>query len=518
MRPLVLVILDGWGYSSQKLGNALRTAATPNLDLLEANYPALLLQASARAVGLQWGEPGNSEVGHLTIGAGRTVFQYDPRIAQAIQSGEFFKNPALTGAMDHAVKNGSSLHLSGLLGSGTVHSRLDHLLTLMDMAKQRGVTKLFLHLLADGKDSGLQEAPSVIQKVQNHIAGVGLGTIATVIGRYYGMDRDNNWDRTQAAYDLMTSGKGQTAGDIAAALQEHYRQGLTDTKMAAIVADPTGLIQDKDAVIFFNFREDSMRQISRSFVDPKFDKFPHKDFSDLWITLMTQYLEEPDLQLNVAFPLPVVKNGLAETLSTSGKRQLHVAETEKFAHTTYFFNCLHNEPYPGESDILIESHKKHPEHPEMRSREVAEKLAEELNKDGFDFGVINLSNADIISHLGILELAIQGAAAVDEALGLVRQAVAAKDGIMLVTADHGNAESLVYRGTGEMETKHNLNPVPFFIVAKEYERPRTPEELAYSFSDPSGLLSDIAPTVLELMQVPIPPEMTGTSLLPLLRR
>ncbi len=512
MRPLVLVILDGWGYSPQKLGNAILSAETPVIDDIAQHYPALLLQASGKSVGLEWAEPGNSEVGHLTIGAGRTVFQYSTRINRAVENGELHRNKALLAAMSHAARNNSALHLVGLLGSGTVHSSTGHLFSLMDMAKQNGVGRMNLHLFADGKDSGLKEAPALIQKVRDRMAQIGLGTIATLIGRWYAMDRDTNWERTQAAYDLMTDGAGETdGGDLLQKLAASYAHDLNDTKLPPIVADPSGLIRDGDAVIFFNFREDSMRQLTRAFVEPEFDRFPRRQFSNLFVTLMTHYLDLPGL--NVAFPLPEIKNGLAETISAAGFKQLHIAETEKYAHATYFFNCLRNEPFPGETDILAESHKQHAEHPEMKAPEIADRFVAAFGNEPPEFTVINFANADILSHMGNLEIAAQGVGHIDRALGRVRQTVAERNGILVVTADHGNAESLIYKTTGEAETRHNSNPVPLYLVAAEYERYRDPQVVRQSIENSTGLLSDVAPTILELMGKQKPVEMTGESLL-----
>jgi 2,3-bisphosphoglycerate-independent phosphoglycerate mutase len=339
------------------------------------------------------------------------------------------------------------------------------------------------------------------------------------------MDRDNNWQLTQTAYDLLVNGKGEEAENLILKLQEYYNQEIFDTKIMPIVLDPAGRIKDNDAVIFFNYREDSMRQISRAFVEPfdfaqgkpKFDKFPRNEFKNIYVTLMTQYLEEPGLNLNVAFPLPEINNGLAEVLSTAGKKQLHIAETEKYAHATYFFNCLRNTPFEGESDILIESYKKHIEHPEMRSKEIADALVSELAKDMYDFAIVNIANGDILAHAGTLEGTIAGIGHVDTAVGRIMQAVKEKGGILLITADHGNSESLVYKGTGDIETKHNLNPVPFYLVATEYERPETGPGLTDQ-TKVNGLISDVAATVLEFMNIEKPVEMTGDSLLSQIRQ
>ena len=516
MRPLILIILDGWGYSSQQLGNAIATAETPTMDDVQANFPMLLLQASGKSVGLNWGEPGNSEVGHLTIGAGRTIFQYSTRINSAIETGAFFENPALVNAAFHARQNNSTLHLIGLLGSGTVHASFDHLLALIDFAKKQGVPRLALHLFSDGKDSGLKESVILIKKLQDHLAKTGLGAIASIIGRQDAMDRDNNWERTQHAYDLWVNGIGEQTAQLTETITTYHQQGIDDSHLPAILADANYRIRDHDAIIFFNFREDSMRQITRAFIEPGFDKFPRKGLQDLFIVLMTQYIENPGIALNVAFPLPEINNGLSQVMSERGLKQLHIAETEKYAHAIYFFNCLRNGPFEGEADILIDSYKNHQDHPSMRASEIADRFLEEFEKDLYNFTIINFANADILSHLGSLELAVQGVRAIDMALARMIPAILAKGGIVIMTSDHGNAESLIYKKSGDIETKHNLNPVPWYLVANEYRRARTPEELASAVQNSQGILSDVAPTILELMGIEKPAEMTGESLLRLL--
>ncbi len=518
MRPFVLIILDGWGYSKQKLGNAILSASTPTIDFIQKHYPALLLQAAGKSVGLEWGESGNSEVGHLTIGAGRTVFQYSTRINRAIESGDFFKNPALLNAVDHAKKNKSRLHLVGLLGSGTVHSSFTHLAALLNLAKAQGAPPVYLHLFSDGKDSGLKEAPDIIRKLEAEINTAGIGAIATIVGRHYAMDRDTNWDRTQSTYNLLTQGEGEKAENLIDTINAHYQEGLDDTFLPPMVKDSTGIIRPRDAVIFFNFREDSMRQIARAFTEQDFKDFPRTAVEDLFVVFMTQYITDQNAVFQVAFPPPEIDNGLAEILSKLGKKQLHIAETVKYAHTTYFFNCLRNAPYEGEVDILVKSDKQPHDRPEMKAAEIAQHCIDELSKDMYDFTVINFANADIISHTGELEAATKGVEHIDIALGKIYNAIVEKDGIMIITADHGNAESLIYKASGEAETKHNLNPVPFYLAAREYQRQRTDEEINQALSDTKGLISDVAPTILKLMQVSIPEEMTGTSLLPLVSR
>lgn len=513
MRPIVLTILDGWGYSPQKVGNAILNARKPNMDFIMANYPGLLLQASGKAVGLTWGETGNSEVGHLTIGAGRTIFQYLSRINKAIETGEFFNNDALLAAISHIRKNNSKLHLAGLLTSGSVHAYFNHILALIDFAKRNNIKNIKLHLFTDAKDSGLKEGGVLIGKLNEYLNNYPDVKIATIMGRDFPMDRNDNWDLTEKAYNLMVKGDGEQTDDPIKKLDEYYGQGLHDNKIPPLLLDPLGSIENGDAVMFFNFREDSMRQLTKSFIDLDFNFFQRNLFDNLLVVAMTPYVE--DSNLKVIFTAPDVKNGLAEVLSLNGKKQLHIAETEKYAHATFFFNCLKNEPFPGESDIFIKSIKKPEDEPEMMSNEILAKVIEEIQRDLYDFIIINFANADIVAHSGNLEKTVRGVEAVDSCVGKLKEAVFQKDGILIITADHGNAESLTSKG-GDEESKHNMNPVPFFIVVKEYEKQRTEEAIKTSLSGSSGIIADIAPTILEIMGIPKPEEMTGESLFKLL--
>ncbi len=515
MRPIVLTILDGWGYSPLKIGNALATAHTPNLDYIRDNFPFLLLQASGKAVGMAWGEPGNSEVGHLTIGAGRTIFQYLSRINKAIETKDFFLNPALMRAAEHVKKNSSKIHIAGLLTSGSVHAYFNHIIALIEFAKKNNLSPIKLHLFTDGKDSGLKEGLPLIQKVQDYLKkNPNSTTIATVMGRDFSMDRNNNWSLTEKAYNLMTRGDGEKTDDIVRKLQDYYSQGFHDNKIPPILLDQDGLVQERDAIIFFNFREDSMRQIVKAFIDDEVVQFfERKKINNLVVVGMTQYLEHPDLV--VAFSVPEVKNCLAEVLSLNNKTQLHIAETEKYAHVTYFFNCLKNNPFSGETDVFIKSIRHAESEPEMMANEILERTVEEMTKDFFDFIIVNFANADIVAHSGNLEKTVLGIETIDKCLGKLKEAVFAKDGILIITADHGNAESLTYKG-GEAETKHNLNPVPFHVVVNEYERRRSDEEIQESLSGPKGLIADVAPTILEIFDITKPPEMTGESLFKIL--
>lgn len=514
MKPVVLTILDGWGYSKQKHGNAILNAETPNMDSIQQNYPSLLLQASGKAAGMTWGEPGNSEVGHLTLGAGRIVFQYLSRITKAISNGEFFENIIFKKAIGHVKSNNSALHLAGLLTSGSVHAYLGHLFALIDLAAKNDIKNLKIHLFTDGKDSGLKESPALINKLQNYIDETGYGSIVTIIGRDYAMNRDKNWTYTKKAYDLIVNGDGEKTSDAVSKIKEIYDFGITDSKLSPLITEESGLIKENDAVIFFNFREDSMRQLARSFVEQDFQIFPVKHFNNVFVVTMTQYLVD---SLNVAFPLPVINNGLAETLNQNNKKQFHISETDKYAHVTYFFNCLNNEPYDGETDFFIESNNNYLENPEMRTPEIMEKITKSINENLYDFYVINLANPDILSHSGNFEVTVKGIEAIDKAVGKLVQSVIEKDGTMIITSDHGNAEAMLYKLSGESETKHNDNPVPFYLIAKEFERRRSDADIESTMKQSSGLLSDVAPTILELMGIEKPVEMTGESLLNLLK-
>lgn len=513
MRPIVLTILDGWGYSTQKVGNAILNARKPNLDFIMANYPGLLLQASGKAVGLTWGETGNSEVGHLTIGAGRIIFQYLSRINKAIETGEFFSNPALLQAANHVQKNSSKFHIAGLLTSGSVHSYFNHIGALAEFTKRNGLKNVKLHLFTDAKDSGLKEAKPLLVKLNEQLNKYPEVKLATVIGRDFSMDRNNNWNLTEKAYNLMTRGDGEKIDDVIKKLDEFYAQGIHDNRVPPLLLDPSGIVEGGDALVFFNFREDSMRQTVRCFLDKDLEFFQRNPVENVLTVAMTPYLEDPNLL--VAFSAPEVKNGLAEYLSLNGKKQLHIAETEKYAHATFFFNCLKNEPFPGESDIFIKSTKKPETEPEMMANDILAKVVEEISRDFYDFTIINFANADIVAHSGNLEKTTRGIEIVDSCIGKLKEVVFEKNGILIITSDHGNAESITSRG-GDEESKHNMSPVPFFVVVKEYERPRTEEEIKESLANVSGIIADIAPTILEMFGLPKPEEMTGESLFKLL--
>ncbi|MBP9822087.1 MAG: 2,3-bisphosphoglycerate-independent phosphoglycerate mutase [Candidatus Pacebacteria bacterium] len=507
MRPIVLTILDGWGYSKNTGGNAITNAGTVALNEILQNYPSMLLQASGPAVGMTYGESGNSEVGHMTLGAGRVIFQYLTRINKAIKNEEFFTNPVLMEAATHSKTNNSTFHIVGLLTSGAVHAHLDHLVALVKFAKDNNL-QYKIHLFTDGRDSGLREASDTLQKLSNSIGG--LENLATVIGRDFSMDRNNNWNKTETTYNLLTQGAGLKTENIFKELDGCYAKELHDGDIPAIVVNE-GLIKPSDSIIFFNFREDSMRQIVECFTETPFDKFQRTLPENLYVAGMTRYTESPIL--HTVFPPPTINYCLSDVLSINKKKHLHIAETEKYAHVTFFFNGLRNAPFEGETDFFIPSLENPIEHPGMRAMDIAQKVCEELDGGVYDFYVINIANGDILAHLGNLEAATQGVRAADQAIGMIKNKVLEKDGIMIITADHGNVESMIYRGTGSQETKHNDSPIPFHLIAKEYQGARTQDQLTKSLGQASGLLSDVAPTVLDLMQIEKPAEMTGQSLL-----
>ena len=507
MRPIVLTILDGWGYSNQKVGNAIATAGTPNIDDIAHNFPSMLLQASGTAVGMSQGEAGNSEVGHLTISAGRIVFQYLSRINKAIENGEFFNNQTLKEVAAHIQKNNSVFHIAGLLTSGAVHAHYSHIIALVKFAKDN-VIPYRLHLFLDGRDSGLKEGAELLKKLSADLGD--LSSLASVIGRDFAMDRSNNWKLTESAYNLLVNGTGNSSSDVFATLNDYYKRNITDADIPATVINSSP-IRPGDAIVFFNFREDSMRQLVRVFTEPGFDNFLPKVPDNLYAAGMTKYTESKEL--HAIIPPPEIKNCLAEVLADNGKKHLHIAETEKYAHVTFFFNGLHNKPFDGETDIFVESLEDPLQNPEMKAAAIADKVCIELDRDGYDLYVINFANPDILAHLGVLDAAVKGVRAVDAAVGKLKNKILEKNGVMLITADHGNAESMIYKGTGEKETRHDDNPVPFYLVASEYAHAISQEKLEQSRASAAGLLADVAPTVLALMGLVQPAEMTGQSLL-----
>jgi len=508
-KPLMLIILDGWGIRKETEGNAVARANAPYFKDLLDKYPHTQLGASGEDVGLPDGQMGNSEVGHLNIGAGRIVYQEFTRISKAIREGDFFRNEALLAAIDNVKSRGSSLHLIGLLSDGGVHSHITHLYALLDLARRHGLGKVYVHALLDGRDVPPANAREYIDALENKFRELGVGAIATVMGRYYAMDRDRRWDRVEKAYNAMVFGEGLKATLASGAVAKSYEKGETDefvlpTVIIKETGEPVATIRDGDSVIFYNFRPDRAREITRAFVDDDFSGFKRKEgFPQVHYVCMTQY--DKTIDAPVAFKPQVLVNTLGEYLSRQGIKQLRIAETEKYAHVTFFFNGGVEPPNPGEERILIPSPKvaTYDLKPEMSAYEVTEAVLKEIDSDKFEVIVLNFANPDMVGHTGVMEAAVKAVEAIDDCLSRIIERVKKKNGIVLVTADHGNVEQMTDPETGQPHTAHTLNPVPFIYVNDRDKDARLQP----------GRLEDIAPTILELLGMEIPAEMTGKSLI-----
>ncbi len=504
-RTVILLILDGWGVGRNDRTNPIYVAGTPNLSFLREKYPNGLLQASGIAVGLPWSEEGNSEVGHLTIGAGRTVWQYFPRITQAIKDASFFTNDAIAGAMRHVATRNGTAHLVMLLSEGHVHASLEHLNATIELAKKENVQDVRIHAISDGKDS----APHSIISLLKKIPWSETVRLASLSGRYYAMDRDRHFDRTAAAYAAIT-GTARLMPDAESHIQKSYARDLTDEFIEPVcIGDEPRRITENDAVIFCNFREDGMRQLAAPFsgtypIDaPALAPLPNK----IYTATMTAY--ETASQAHVAFSPQNIINTLGDVLAANGKSQMRIAETEKYAHVTYFFNGLRNDPLAGEYRVLIPSENiaRHDDKPEMMTAEITSRAITAI-EEGIDFMLVNFAAPDVIAHTGNFEAALRAIRAADREAGTIAQAALARGACCIITADHGNAEQMRDPVTGMPETQHDANPVPVILIAKELERPRA----AINATEIAGVLADIAPTILELMNIPKPVEMTGESL------
>ena len=511
---VMLVILDGWGYAPSWGGNAVETARKPNMDNFWRKYPHTILQAAEEAVGLPVHEPGNSEVGHLNIGCGEIVRQNLPGITATIKDGSFFSNPVLLEAINHAKKNSSNIHLIGLVSDGGVHSHISHLFALFDLLKQKNFTRVYLHLITDGRDTDPMKALTFVEQLNNKIREIKIGTIGSIGGRYYAMDRDNRWDRVSKAYAAFTSGVGEQAESASKAVAESYRKGVYDEFILPTVIEtdskPFTPIADKDSVILFNFRADRAREMTAALTEPKFHGFSRKKvIKDLYFATFA-YNEAYDKQTPVhpVFKQPNQTMPLAKVLSEANKKQLHLGETEKFAHVTYFFDGGSDKPFTGESREIIASPKvaTYDLKPEMSAYKITDTLLAKYQS--FDFCVVNYANADMVGHSGSLKAAIKACEIVDECLGRIVPEVIKNKWAVIITADHGNAEQMINPNSGEPHTEHTINPVPFMLIS---ESPALQNPLRPEGTD--GLkLSDIAPTVLKMMNISVPPEMTGKSL------
>ncbi len=508
-RPTVLMILDGFGINPKKEANAIAMANTPVIDGLKKTCPCVKGYASGMAVGLPEGQMGNSEVGHLNMGAGRIVYQELTRITKSIQDGDFFTNPALLKAVNNCKEKDSSLHLYGLLSDGGVHSHNTHLYALLELAKREGLKKVFVHCFLDGRDTPPESGRDYILALEEEMKKLGTGRIATVMGRYYAMDRDNNYDRVQKAYDALTKGIGEPAASAPEGVKKSYEEGVTDEFVKPIVVTENGapvtLIKDGDSVIFFNFRPDRAREITHIFCDNEFDRFDRGERLKVCYTVFTDY--DPLIpNKEVAFKKQEVTNTFGEWLAAKGLKQARIAETEKYAHVTFFFNGGVEKPNEGEDRILVNSPKDVPTYdlkPQMSAPEVCDRLCEAIRSGKYDVIIINFANPDMVGHTGVLEAAIKAIETIDGLVGRTVEAIKEVNGQMFICADHGNCEQMIDYETGEPHTAHTTNPVPFFLVNADPK---------YGLRE-GGCLADIVPTLIELMGEEKPVEMTGTSLL-----
>jgi 2,3-bisphosphoglycerate-independent phosphoglycerate mutase len=520
-KPVVLIIVDGFGVAPSADGNAVNEAKMPIFHRLVESYPAMTLQASGSAVGLGWGEMGNSEVGHLTIGAGRIFYQSLPRINLAIESGEFASNPALQKTIDHAKTNNGAIHLLGLVSPGGVHATTEHLHALLDLCKKAGITRVYVHAFLDGRDTQYRSALGFIDELEAKMKEMGIGEIASLSGRFYAMDRDNRWDRVQKTYEAIAAGRGEMSESAHAAIEASYAKGVYDEQFVPTVITkqnkPIGLMTPGDGVIFFNFRPDRMRQITKAFCLPTFTKFERQTYlTRMFYTTMTEY--EKDLPVEVAFPPYIIEQCLARVVSEAGLRQLHIAETEKYAHVTFFLNGMREEAFPGEERVIVPSPRvsSYDQAPEMSIFEVTDRIVKEISAASYDLIVVNFANPDMVGHTGDEAATIKACEAVDKALGQIVDAILLVGGAVLLTADHGNAEEVKNLVTGEMDKEHSTNPVPCLIVAKDLEGMKAPGGDVVggdlSFTPPVGMLADVAPTVCKLLGIPQGSDMTGQAL------
>lgn len=537
-KPMVLLICDGWGIGPNNAGNAIAKAKTPNMTRYWLSFPHTQLAASGEAVGLPRGEDGNTETGHLNIGAGHIVYQDLPRINMAIADGTFNNAPAFQNAVEHIRQHNSTLHLMGLVGAGGVHSNIEHLYALLNLCKEQNVTNVYIHAFTDGRDSPPTAGITYIQELLARCKKLGVGELASLMGRYYAMDRDKRWDRVEKAYNALTLGSPTVSADPIQAIQAQYDKGVTDEFLEPVsISNPDGstrVINDNDAVIFFNYRIDRPRELTKAFVLPDFEqgiqaegfdpytiKYEHthlahketgsktfqrqKVLKGLYFVTMTRY--EEGLPVDVAFPPQFVKNPICKVFADHGLKQLRMAETEKERFVTYYMNGQQEVIYPGEDRIIIPSKgaKSYDEIPEMSAREIAAEMVQKIRANEYDVIVCNFANADMVAHTGNLEASIKAVEILDEAIGSVVQEVLPRGGCVMITADHGNAEELINNETGEVDTEHSIYPVPLIIISQKYMN--KPVML------PTGILADVAPTMLSVMGISKPDTMTGRALI-----
>lgn len=533
-RPLVLLVLDGWGIGPKTAGNAIELAETPTMESLWLEYPHTELGASGEAVGLPAGVDGNSETGHMNIGAGKVIQQNLPRVNTAIESGVFFQNEVLLTVLEKVKETGGTLHLMGLVGPGLVHSSVQHLEALLQLAKKHNISQVAIHAFTDGRDSSPTAGLGTLERIEAFCADLGVGKLSTIMGRFYGMDRDRNWDRTQKAYDALTLGEGQVTTDWYGAVQQSYEKQVTDEFLEPIViTQPDGKIltvEENDAVIFFNFRVDRPRQLAWAFALPDFEYrdltgassgqaldqsqlvgasvlnfVRKKKYNDLYFVIMTDY--DKDLMVPKVFPREDISMNLGRVFSEAGARQLRLTETEKEKMVTYYIDGKQEDPYPGEHWLIFPSKKtrSYADIPEMTAREITEALVQEIEAESFDIAVVNICNGDMVGHTGNLPVSIQACEIVDQQIKKIVDAILKTNGVLVITADHGNVEEMIDNQTGEIDTAHSIYPVPCIFVAKELRKKLV--------TLPTGVLADVAPTLIALAGLKKPEEMTGKSLL-----
>jgi 2,3-bisphosphoglycerate-independent phosphoglycerate mutase len=508
-KPVVLCVLDGWGENPDKIGNAIEAANTPNLDRYEKEFPFTTLGAAGEAVGLPKGQMGNSEVGHLNLGAGRIVYQEITRISKAIRDGNFFTNEVLLRAMRNAKARNTAVHIMGLLSDGGVHSHIEHLFALIDMAKSSGIEHLYIHAFLDGRDVPPQSALTYFRQLEEKMAKDRLGRVATVMGRYYAMDRDNRWERVKKAYDAMVYAIGKRAHSAEQAVEQSYEDGIVDEFVEPTViidresGEPVATVKDGDSLIFFNFRADRAREITRAFIERRFSGFNRGAHPpEAFFACMTQY--DVTFDVPVAFPPQELTNILADVIAAHGLKQFHTAETEKYAHVTFFFNGGEEAPKEGETRMLVPSPKvpTYDLKPEMSAPEVTDVVVNAVNSDKYDFIIVNYANGDMVGHTGVFEATVKAVEVVDSSMGRIVEAVRKRGGVIFITADHGNADKMIDFVHNQPFTAHTTNRVPFYAIMGDHFTLRG-----------DGILADVAPTILDVMNIEKPKEMTGISLI-----
>lgn len=519
-KPTVLMILDGFGVAPASDGNPIMSANMPNFNKYIRMYPTMTLKASGEEVGLSWGEMGNSEVGHLAIGAGRVYYQLFPRINRDILAGEFFQKKELLDAVDHVKKFKSKLHLIGQISPGGIHAMDEHCYALLEFAKKQGIEEVFVQAIVDGRDTIYNAGIDFITNLQNKIKEMGVGKIASMSGRYFAMDRDNRWDRVEKAYNAIVLGQGDVATDPIEALKASYQKEVYDEQFVPTVitenGKPIATVGENDAVIFFNFRPDRMRELTKAFVMPTFDSFARTHVENLLVVTMAEY--ESGLPVEVVYPPEKIEQCLAQVFSDRGMTQLHIAETEKYAHVTFFLNGTREDPFSGEDRQIVPSPKvaSYDLAPEMSAREVTDRVVKAIQSNAYDFIAMNFANPDMVAHTGDMPATKKAVECIDECLGKIVEATLSRDGFVFITADHGNAEELKNLRTGEMDKEHATNPVPFLIIGKQFEgQPSIAGEVPdgdLSLMSPVGMLADVAPTILAVLGIPQPELMTGQPL------